>query len=209
MDLRRISAPLTREQKLTVVSIADVKLQARVRHDDEDELIAANIATAYDYLSGYDGWTNGFVLLEESFEFYSESLSDTLELPLRPVGEGGLISVESRDTSTADYLALDPATYTFAFDGDLGLIARLQPSLAAPTVFLPDRRRYRVRFKAGHPNPLTIPESIKKAIVLLAAHYYANREAASPDTRAGVLPERIAYGVQSLAGRYRFSPDHS
>ena len=56
MDLRRTSTALTREHKLSVVSIADVKAQARELSNDEDALIGDYIEAAYDFLAGQNGW---------------------------------------------------------------------------------------------------------------------------------------------------------
>ena len=46
MDVRRISPALTTEQKLTVVTLAEAKMQARVSHSFEDSLITSFIAAA-------------------------------------------------------------------------------------------------------------------------------------------------------------------
>ncbi|KMO34320.1 head-tail connector protein [Methylobacterium aquaticum] len=208
MDLRRISAPLTRAQKLDVVSLAEVKAQARVMHDEENDLIESYIATAYDYLSGPEGWTNGYCLLEEEFEVYVETLVDVFELPVRPF-MGDTVGFARRDAIIDTYADIDAATYILTNSGDFGMLARLQPSLVSPPAFARDPRRYRIRFKAGHEDPATIPEGLKQSIKLLAAHWYVNREATIADPRVSNVSREVQLGVRSLAGRYRIEPDHS
>ncbi len=208
MDLRRISDPLTTEQKLTVVTLQDVKAQARVMHSVEDEVIVRHIEAAYDFLAGPEGWTNGFCLLEETFELYAEGFADQLELPVRPF-RGEIVSIETRDTQLDAYAAVDPVTYALTQDGDYGLLVRLQPSLARPQTFARDPRRYRIRFKAGHPTPDIVPSGLKQAIRLLAAHWYVNREATIADPRVTSVSRAIQFGLQQTAGRYRVEPDHS
>lgn len=208
MGLRRISAPLTRAQKLEVVSLAEVKAQARVMHDEENDLIEGYIATAYDYLSGPEGWTNGYCLLEEEFEVYVETVVDVFELPVRPF-MGDTVGFARRDAIIDAYADIDAATYIVTNSGDFGMLARLQPSLAALPAFARDPRRYRIRFKAGHEDPATIPEGLKQSIKLLAAHWYVNREATIADPRVSTVSREVQLGVRSLAGRYRIEPDHS
>ena len=72
MDLRRISPAITREDKLRVVTVDQVKAQARVPLSDnsEDKLIESYIVSAYDYLSGPEGWLGRCCLLDEEWEDY-------------------------------------------------------------------------------------------------------------------------------------------
>lgn len=207
MDLRLYSTPLTQSAKTAVVSVAEVKLQARILSADEDALVASDIETAYDYLSGAAGWLGRCCLLEEEFEFYvGSSQRGPIELPMRPFAGP---SVTAFDMVQADgsYAALPTPTF------------RLVPRETHGSLFGVDGtpwpyygsfhpRAYRVRFKAGFgTEQAAIPSGIRKAIKMLAAHWYANRETVSKD---GVTPgSQIEYGLRALCGRYRISPDHS
>ena len=208
MDLRRISPPITRQQTQSVVTIEEVKAQARVTHDSEDDLIANYIAAAYHHLSGPNGWLNGYCLLPEEYEYSIPSVcADGFNLPLRPLQDvTPAVQIAYRD-SAGTYTYLDAGLY-FVTSGT-GL-PRLNP-LANTTWPVPSLyghpHAYRVTILAGHADGSEVPEPIKLGMMLLAAHWYANREATGPAGRnAGAS---IPYGMENLCGRYRLAHDHS
>ncbi len=207
MDLRRISPALTREQKLAVVSVDEVKAQARVPLSDksEDALIAGYIEAAYDYLSGPEGWLGRCCLLDEEWEYYvGMPVNGYFELPMRPI--------EDLDTVAFDYWANNAYAGVsegfWAVGGD-GLFPRIQRTRSAswPYYGIPYSQAYRIRFTAGFGGPENIPTPIKLAIKMLCAHFYANRETVGPDGRT--VGEDIKYGLKNLCGRYRVALDHS
>jgi uncharacterized phiE125 gp8 family phage protein len=204
MDLRRISPALTREQKLGVVTVPQVKAQARVIGDDEDGLIESYIISAYDYLSGPEGWLGRCCLLEEEWEYYV-GMPDRLgiELPMRPFREDSLTFEYFRSDA---YTAVDAGFYFVSTVDSFPRIARTR-TLSWPYYGIPFSRAYRIRFKAGFGAAEDIPEPIKLAIKMLCAHWYANRETVGPDGRS--VGEDVKYGLRSLCGRYRVALDHS
>lgn len=214
MDLRLISEPLTLEQKLGVVTLDAVKAQARVRHDDEDALIQGYIASAFDFLHGPDGWLNGYCLLEETFAFFPDPpLEATTELPLRPIVSEDQVTLARRALGGA-YVAFGAGSFMVASEDTFGVIARLSAVGFAPIRSTRDPREYQVTFKAGWPDPGLVPEPLKQAIRLLAAHFYVNREASQITGGTGLSGasgklREIEFGLRGLAGRYRVSPDHS
>lgn len=227
MDLQRISAPLTLGQKLGVVSIDALKLHQRVAEDDEDQLIADLIEAAYDYLSGPEGWLNGYCLLEESFELYVDTLGNRLELPVRRFFDPDLVSVERFDLISGQYQDLDVGLYTVVREDDYGVIASLSGRLlgesertwrgldwsawAARWTDTPARkpRLYRIRFAAGAKSADLVPSPLKQAIKLIAGYWYEKRESIESDPRTQALPENLTIGIGRLAGRYRVAVDHS
>lgn len=208
MDLRRISAPLTLDQKLAVVTLDEAKAQARVRHADEDDLIKGYVAAAFDFLHGPDGWLNGYCLLEESFEFYVGRVDAVLELPIRPVVDDTLISFEGRVDRGA-YANIGAADFMVARVDEFATLARLTANGFAAQPGVADPRRYRIRFAAGWSEAADVPSTLKQSIKMLAAHFYANREVAEPAGRGTALSREVEYGLRALAGRHRVSPDHS
>lgn len=211
MDLRRISAPLTIDQKLAVVSLDTLKAQARVRHDDEDALLKGYIAAAFDFLHGVDGWLNGYCLLEEEFELYLDRFCGTAELPLRPIPDAMAPTLERR-LDRGSYTALASSDFMLALMDDCGVLARLSATSFRPQIGVVDPRQYRITFKAGWPSADLVPDALKQSVLLLAAHFYTNREASQTTVSglgaSGKLRE-IEFGLRGLAGRYRVSPDHS
>lgn len=208
MDVRRISAPLTREQKLEVLPIATVKMQERVFHEMEDALIGDHIEAAFDHLHGPKGWLNGYCLLEEEWECFPGAIYATTELPLRPVEDDLGVTLERRLARGA-YEAVNAGDFMVATLDDAAVLARLTTTGFAPQANVIDPREYRIAFKAGHALPADVPRPLRQAMLLLAGHYYQNREASVSDPRVSNVSKKVEFGLQSLAGRYRFSPDHS
>ncbi|WP_048710790.1 head-tail connector protein [Microvirga massiliensis] len=206
MDLRRISTSLTREQKLAVVSIADVKAQVRVSHSEEDELIAVFIEAAYDYLSGPEGWLGHCCLLDEEFEVYSAGPDRYgFELPMRPIKEGAAIVFDY--LANATYTPVAPESYFVGTTGVFPRVHRIVSSRAWPYVGIRNPRAYRLRFVAGFGAAADIPSPIKLGIRMLAAHWYQNRETVGSEGRT--VGGEIEYGLKALCGRYRIAHDHS
>lgn len=204
MDLSRISTPLTRDQKVAVCPLATVKAQARILGDDENDLIERYIETAYDFLSGPDGWLGGCCLLVEEWEYYSSGPERSrFELPLRPLYGSAVLSFDY--LTSGSYAAIDSGVYGLTPSETYPVLRRMGLSFW-PYMGLSDSRAYRVRFQAGFApinNPSLVPSPIVHGMRLLATHWIRNRE------EVGTAGNAIAYGLKATAGRYRIGPDHS
>lgn len=213
MGLRLLSTPLDRAAKLAVVSVAEAKAQARITTSAEDDLIGSFIETAYDFLSGPDGWLNGYCLLREEWQYEAEPERESdhlrfrcgryrpMEFPLRPCDA---ITVEYAPDS-ATYAPLETANYTptFGDGGVAGIRLSYVPALYG-TGYYPGQRRIRMTAQAGHESADTIPAPLKQCIKMIVGELYLNREMSAVTQSA-----RVMFGLQALAGRYRFEPDHS
>jgi len=205
IDLRRVSPPLTHADKLKVVSLEMVKLQARVTGDDENALIGSYIEAAYDYLSGPNGWLGRCCLLEEEWECYlpSSGMGFAVDVPMRPL----------KDSTVTDFSVVQPDGTTYgAVSTSLWHVAASEGFARLGKTFgyswpyfgAPHPRAYRIRFTAGFGTTgESIPSPIRQAIAMLAAHWFRQRET------AGEVQEEVAYGLKALCGRYRMAPDHS
>lgn len=208
MDFRRTSPPLTRDQKLTVLKIDKVKAQERIAHNEEDELIGDYIEAAFEHLHGPNGWLNGYCLLDETFEVFLPTLGDTTELPLRPVIDEASVLV-ARRLVMGDYTNYGAADVLPVSSDGFCTVARLRATGFDEQVGVVDPRQYRIQFKAGWSSPDLVPRPLVQALLLLAGHFYQNREATLSDTRVSNVSKKVEFGLISLAGRYRISPDHS
>lgn len=203
-DIVRVSEPLTRTQKVGVCPLLWVKQQSRILHTDEDDLIERYIEVAYDFLSGPEGWLGGCCLLQEDWECYAPGpVRRVFELPLRPFVGASVTGF--------DYLLSD-GSYTPVNASTFGMLQttfgslRLTAGQLWPYSGLYDPRAYRIRFTAGYApinQPGDVPSPIAQAMRMLVAHWIANREA------VGLAGPEVMFGLRSLAGRYRVSPDHS
>lgn len=211
MDLRRISPALTRQHKLEVVSIEQMMAQVRLRNasqSDRDQL-ADDIEAAYDFLTGREGWLNGCCILNEEWEWYTSGPGCDLgfEIPLRPLVLDPAPTIEYLGTDGATYAAVDPAIYVLTPADGIGFFRKRQGK-HWPTFFLRDTASYRIRFTAGFGElQEDVPSPIRKAIRMLAAHWWMQRETTGEPGRA--VGEDVKYGLKSLAGRYRLHLDHS
>jgi uncharacterized phiE125 gp8 family phage protein len=193
---------------LPPVSLAEAKLHMRVDHNDDDALIAGLIGGATQYL---DGWTGvlGACLVEQTWRQDFDCFDRNLYLPLGPVID--VSSITWRDTagvesavSTAVYdLVTDETARTFVrFVGDFVFPSDLHESRAVAVAY---RAGYETtqEIPAADPGPtiparITVPEPLRVAILLMAAHWYSNREAVAQDALA-----ELPIGVDSLIAPYR------
>lgn len=206
MDLRRTSTALTLEQKLAVVSVADIKAQVRELSNEEDALIRFMIGAAYDHLAGPNGWLGNCSLLNETWEWYTSGPGEHgFELPMRPVHVLSPVTLESI-AADGTYSAVDSGVYYLPSNEGFSLLGKL-PSKRWPYTGAKHPRAYRVTFTAGFGTAADIPMPIKMGIRMLAAHWYRNRETVGSEGRT--VGQEIEYGLKALCGRYRYALDHA
>lgn len=171
---------------ITPVSLADVKRQLIVDHNDDDLKLTALIAAAVDYL---DGWTGvlGRCLVEQTWRQDYERFATCLPLPLGPVI--GIVTVSS-DAGT-----VDPASYSFVTDA--GGRSRVEfasgSSVSGPVS---------VTYETGYPTTggiSAVPDGLKLAIVLHVKMNYETMEPAARESYQRAFDALIApYGRISL-----------
>jgi uncharacterized phiE125 gp8 family phage protein len=208
LDLRRTSTALTRAEKVAVCPVADVKAQARITHNDEDDLIAAYIETAYDFLSGPEGWLNGCCLLQETWEFYpGYDLGMYFEIPLRPLVSAGLTAFEVLGADGLTYGAVDTSVFFLRRTATMARVIRAGAYLwPYASLGAENPLAYRVTFTSGFTpkvSPTGVPSPIVMGMKMLCAHWLRNRET------VGKVEGEVLYGLRSLCGRYRVSPNHA
>jgi hypothetical protein len=208
MDLTVIRRPST-EAILAFVTVQDVKTSERITHSREDSLIEDGILAAYDFLDGPDGWMNGYFILESEVELHVGSIGNVLEISARPIVNEQAVLFERR-ADDGSYVGVPASDFTMARqDGCVVLATLSRSAFATPTGGIVNPRAYRLTFLAGQADKEKVPASIRKAIILLASHYYTHREAAFADPRTGAVSREIEFGVKALCGRLRFHVDHS
>lgn len=151
-----------------VVTLAEAKKHLRISHTDEDTIIQQYIDAAVEY---YQEATN-LNLRNETFELYLDKFPEwELVINKNPV-----TSIDS-----IQYYDLDNASQNLTVDDDYfvdlqnypGRVVRPANKTFPATYNRPNA--VKITFKAG----LTaVPKRAKQAILLLAAHFFVNREAA-------------------------------
>ena len=171
---------------LPIVSVAEVKEQSRIQGDSEDDLIESYIDAATNHLDGRDGILARCLLTQVwDYSLPCFPVESCLVLPLAPVQS--ITSITYKDA------AGNPQTFS-ASDYVLSADKNWQPKVhLAYNATWPGTRdepdAVTVRAVCGY---VAVPTPIKQAIVLLAAHYYENREPLSD------LTTELPFGVRAL-----------
>ena len=204
MDMRRISDPLTTNQILQVVSVQEVMAHARITSYDEIHVIARHIVSAYEKIRDF---TNATALLNETWEYYPEvAPGRSFEIPARPFHGTTLTAFDVLDSDGTTYSAIPTSDYAVRWAQ--AHVSLERAGYSWPYIGLWKPRTLRVRFTAGYGTAKKdIPPVLRESIRQLAAHWYAQRETVGSEGREP--GKEVPYGVRNLAGKHRFSPDHS
>lgn len=181
-SLRKIVPPVVEP-----VSLAEVKMQCRVEHDDEDDLLMGHIQAAREYAEQ----RLDRCLIDTKLEMQLDRFPSEVEVrlarpPFSPTEGRQTIEVEYLDTSLTLRQVYE-ATPNLQSTGAQFLANRS----AVPAILTPNMNGYwpavgplrsavTVRWWAGYGDSGDkVPRGIRNAILALAAHWYLNREAVS------------------------------
>ena len=149
-----------------LVSFQAAKLQCRVDHDDEDELIDMAIQSAISYLDGYRGIL-GRCILTQTWRIELPRLGQAFALPFPD------ISTVTGDFTDAAAGAVDFATVDVGTRSTI----RVRSGFGRPAAF---------EFAAGFGKPADVPPAIRQAVLMLTAFFYRRR---GDDAAGGIPPE--------------------
>lgn len=155
------------------VTLADAKLHCRVDHADEDGVITDLIYDAADWVEkNVDGHRQ---LLTATFDVDAKGWwCQTLCLPRPPLRSVAWVKYYATDgtlttLATSYYAVRTPWRQPGAIDR--------APNQMFPPVQCDKPFPVTVRFSAGYGAAADIPRTLRRAILLLVGHWYANREA--------------------------------
>lgn len=183
----RTVAPTT-----TPVSLTEAKAHLRVDHDDQDELITAQIKAATAHFDGYTGIL-GRALVTQTWRQDFCRFADRLPLPVSPVIS--ITSVVYYDAGNMQQ-TLDASAYDLFADAR-GAYLTLQHVQSWPGTY-PRNNAASVTFIAGFGDAADIPEPIRQAILLIVQRLYDGA-----DTEIDVAIDRV---VHALIAPYRMRP---
>ena len=174
------------------VSLAEAKAHLRVDHDDQDDLITAQIKAATVWLDGYAGIL-GRALITQTWRQDFAGFADRLPLPVSPVIS--VVGVSYFDAGNVQQ-TLDAGVYDLLADAR-GAYITLRPGQSWPATF---RRAdaVSVTFTAGYGAAADVPEPIRQAILLIVQRLFDGA-----DTEIDIAIERT---VHALIAPYRKSP---
>lgn len=148
------------------VTLDDVKLNARVLHDDEDDLIEGFIAAATNHTETFT-WTS---LLDTTWRLTLDAFTDEIELPRGPVRSVSSVSYFDADGNIA---TLSASAYTVDTASYRQWIVRNSGD-AWPSI-LSGINSVQIDYVAGFE---IVPPVLKQAIIMLASYWVKNRDAA-------------------------------
>lgn len=182
---------------LSLVSVADLKTAKRLTNTREDDFLQSCILDAWAFIDGPDAKCRRAVLPQQ-WAFTASSFSlNSWDLPVH--GARAVQSVTYYDASN-NSTTVDTANYWL--NGD-SMSPRLFFSVAWPFPTVYDRfDAVQVVFDAGWPDVASVPRVFRRALLLLAAHFYDNREASYGDNRVSVVSRKIEFGLDALLQRY-------
>jgi len=186
------------------ISIEDAKVALRIRHSLEDNVLRRKLRAAVEYIETRTNRLLSPCDLELVFGDWPECTSEPIELKVAPIR--ALESFEYRDTA-GDWAEVDETAFSWRRTDEGGEVF-LFSTFTAPDLHPEHRDRVRIRFSAGYEvgdetgaadeADLIIPDKAIEAVLLLAGHWFENREA-STDVELAVVP----LGVKMLVDQLR------
>lgn len=183
-NLKKISAPAS-----SAVTVEEFKEQSRVGDSSPTGLLQRLLDSAEAYIDGPRGI--GVCVQEQEWELALDEFPSVIRIPLYPVVS--IESIQYTDTS-GDEQTVDESVYRVDTHSNPARITEAKDQTWPTTADVTNA--VKVRFKAGHE---TVPEDLRHAIVMLAAHWHENRETVVVGTTAAELP----IGVEPILDRYR------
>ncbi len=182
MSLTLLSPPASE-----AVTLSELKAHLRVTHEDEDALIAGVLVAAARAVEA----RGGLALMPQQWRLsLDRPPAETIFFPFSPVASLDAVTVTDGEGTPQ---AIDISLYEFA----AGSPGRLRPAgpWPAPGIALDG---VRLDFTAGYEDADAVPDPLKQAVKLLAAHFYEARETAV-ESRLYSVPQ----SVDALIAPYR------
>lgn len=150
-----------------IVSLAEIKLQARVLHDDDDVLLAELVRAATAHLDGWRGIL-GLCLAPQVWEVtWDRFPCGGVRLPLGPVME--ILEVGYRDAAGVAQI-MPPEHYETDLTGEDGWVVPVTDWPTTGDVV----NAARIRFRAGYANA-AVPAPLRIAVMVMAVAWYEGR----------------------------------
>lgn len=198
--MRQLEPVRTTAPGVDLIETVQARKQCRIDHAEDDELVAALVRAATDYLDGPRGILRTSLMKQSWRDAWSEfPAGDRIRLSAEP-----LIEIES-----VQYIAAGATTWStlasenyHAYTDSLGVWVELADGASWPdTATRPEA--VRITYAAGFGVEVgAVPANIIHAAKLLVGHFYENREA----VLIGVTPAELPMGVAALLGPWRRIP---
>lgn len=176
------------------VTLAELKLHARIDLTDDDDLLAGLITAAREWVEQHTA--RRLMLRTETLFLDDFPDCDRIVIPVAPIAAIGAVTYLDQDDAAS---TVDATTITKDTNGPIGIVA-LKTGQTWPALTSSKRpaNAVRVAFTSGYPTAAAVPSSLKLAVKLLAAHLYENREATAP-----IEIREVPLGIHALLKPWR------
>jgi uncharacterized phiE125 gp8 family phage protein len=175
------------------VTLIEAKAWMWVDHSADDTLIASMVTAAVAHLDGYTGIL-GRCMVNQIWRQDFETWDRYLRLPFPDVSS---VTVKYFDTTNTEQ-TVAASNYELIQD-DQGSLVLFVDNWTGPNLYDDRTDAIRVTLTAGFGAAASnVPEPLKAGIKMLAAHWYANREAVGAQNMA-----ELPIGVHSVIAPYR------
>lgn len=194
MNYNRLTFP-TAENSL--ITLQDVKNHLRIRHDAEDALIQTYLDTA---IFHYEDFTGRIVNLAE-FKCTLDSFphrGKAIEIMRYPVKE--IKEIKYVDTYGVDQvLALSDCRIDYSEPARLAPAIGKTWSLTAPVI-----GAVTIKFDCGYVDATKLRPSARQAILMMAGHFYNNRESVVVGRVTNEVPQsaRLLMEMDKISNRF-------
>jgi len=182
------------EPAIEPVALSTAKDHMHVTWNDEDTYISALITAARRYAENF----TGRALITQTWDQWLDNLpygGETERIAKSPVQS---VSAVTYVDSAGATQTLSSTVYTVDTDSQPGLFY-LAYNQSWPSV-REQRKAVKIRFAAGYgTTEASVPAPINQAILMLAAHFYENRESVV----VGTIINDVPFGVDALLTPYR------
>lgn len=179
----------------TPVTRDEAKAQCQIESTDTsfDALVQVFLDAATAHLDGYAGIL-GRCIVTQSWKQEFDDFAQCLRLPMPAATIASITYLEDDGTTTT---TVGTSNYALHHDA-LGSYVRFVDSYSFPSG-LWETKAVAVTFAAGYGTAAAVPAAIKAAVLLLVAHWFANREAVN----VGNIVSELPFAVAALITPYR------
>lgn len=202
------ATPPDEAEILNILSVSTFKAEHRITNNAENTRIEHAIKEAYHRLDGPSGWLNRAVLTQ-TWKGVLERWDDRIEIPL-PVLQS-VDSIRYRAQADGAWTVLSTDVYGIDLYGLVGKVYRKKDQ-SWPDVYSDEPGAIEITFTAGWgtgAQVLAAAPGMRKALKLLAGHYFYNPTPTFVEPRLVEVPRKIHYGLVHTLGALRIWSDPS